>query len=172
MSTRRQAADAKADAQTHEPRSPTPFRERVLALAGHSTWREGGGSRSTAGKPIPADHMIAGALSFGRSAPGDIGPDIAFDMAVGRTGHAERVCRWLGPMLAADRARATERTRQWHGWIAVIAYRAVVLGEPVPPAPSGARTEDWAEVVIFAGLLLETAAEDALALAARRSRQP
>lgn len=158
--------------QTHEPRSPTPFRERVLALAGHSTWREGGGSRSTDQKPIPADHMIAAALSFGRTSPGDIGPDIAFDLAVGRTGHAERVLRWLGPMLRADRSRAAERTRKWHGWIAVIAYRAVVLREIPPPKPEAIRTEDWGEMIIFAALLLETAAEDALALAARRSRQP
>lgn len=160
-----------ATIQTHEPRSPSPFRERVLALAGHSTWREGGGSRSTEQKPVPADHMVAGALSFGRVGPHDVGPDIAFDLAMRRTGHSERVLRWLGPMLRADRSRAAERTRQWHGWIAVVAYRAAVLGEAPPPEPAGVSRADYGEMVLFAALLLETAAEDALALAARRARR-
>jgi hypothetical protein len=155
---------------THEARSVPTFRERVLALAGHGTWREPAGGSSEQ-RQIPTDHLIAAALSFGRRNPRDIGPDIAIDMATGRPGHYLRVCEWAGRQIAADRGASARRAKPWAARVAVSAYNALVRGYSVPPAPEGCRDEDWAELVLFACLLLEYAAEDALALAGRRHRR-
>lgn len=165
-----------AIAQVHEPRSRPSFRERVHMLAGRSTWREPVGGHATAAKPIPADHLVAAALAFGRVNPGDIGPDIAFDMATGRPGHQRRVCEWLGRQLATEaqhrggRVTALRRLQPWCAHYAVWAYNATVQGWHCPPPPEGVATQDHGEALLFGCLLLERAAEDALALAARRAR--
>lgn len=160
-----------AQLQTHEPRSMPTFRERVHALAGHTTYREPIGGRVAGVKPIPADHMIAAALSFGRHEPEDIGPDIAFDMATGRSGHERRVVVWLGALLASDRSASCKRLRPWAAHYALWAYNVQVHAMQPPPAPDGVQARDHGEVLLFACLLLEHAAEDALALAARRARR-
>jgi hypothetical protein len=163
-------------AATREPHSPIPFRERVHALAGHTTFREPAGGRSTEQKPIPADHMIAAALSFGRQSHDDIGPDIAFDIATGAPSHQRRVLAWLGAQLsglathAADGYGPARRCSSHLGLAAVYAYNAIVRGYFCPPPPQGVRERDWQELLLFACLLLEQAAEDALALASRRAR--
>lgn len=162
---------------THEARSVPTFRERVHALAGHGTWREPA-QGSSEQRQIPTDHIIAAALSFGRRTlhngkpdRADIGPDIAIDMATGRPGHYLRVCEWAGRQIAADRGAPARRAKPWAAHVAVSAYNALVRGYSVPPAPEGFRDDDWAELVLFACLLLEYAAEDALALAGRRHRR-
>jgi len=155
---------------THEARSVPTFRERVHALAGHGTWREPAGGSSEQ-RQIPTDHLIAAALSFGRRNPRDIGPDIAADMATGRPANYLRVCEWAGRAVASDRGAAARRAKPFAAHVAVSAYNALVRGYSVPPAPVGCRDDDWAELVLFACLLLEYAAEDALALAWRRHRR-
>lgn len=157
--------------QTFEPRSRPPFRERVMALAGRGGYREpgmGGGDRPT----VPPDHMVAAALSFGRRGPDDVGPDVAMAMTTGRIGEAQaiRVLRWLGGMLAAERTASVKRLRPYAGHVALYAFNAITKGWQVPPAPEGVQASDWGEAVLFACLLLEQSAEDALALAARRWR--
>lgn len=156
--------------ETHEPHSAPTFRERVYMLVGRSTWREPFAAPSGDAKPIPAEHMVAAALSFGREGRDDIGPDIAFDMATGRAGHRRVVCAWLGRVLASDRSASCVRVRPLAAHYAVWAYNAVVQGWQVPPAPDGVATRDHGEVALFACLLLERAAEDALCMAARRAR--
>lgn len=155
---------------TFETHSRPTFRERVHALAGHSTFREPA-SGSTAQRQIPSDHLIAAALSFGRRNPRDIGPDIAIDMATGVAGNWRAVCEWAGRAVASDRSAAAVRAKPWAAHVAVSAYNALVRGYAVPPAPDGVAAKDWGELVLFACLLLEYAAEDALALAARRHRR-
>ena len=155
-----------------EPRPRrAPFRERVMALAGRGGYREpgmGGGDRPT----VQPDHMVAAALSFGRRSPDDVGPDVAIALATGTLGEAQtiRVLRWLGGLLASERKGATGRCRQHAGRVALYAWNAVIKGWQVPPAPEGVSPQDWGEAVLFACLLIEQAAEDALALAARRWR--
>lgn len=146
------------------------FRERVYALAGHSTWREPTGGGTSHLRAIPADHMIAAALSFGRRNANDVGPDIAIDMATGIAGHYGRVCAALGRALAGDRSALVRRHRQIIGHVAMAAY-SVVLGRACPPCPDGVTDDDWGDLVAGAALALETLAEDALALAARRNRR-
>lgn len=157
------------------------FRERVFALAGHSTWREPTGGGTSHLRAIPADHMIAAALSFGRrmvrNASGglvpdqnDVGPDIAIDMATGIAGHYGRVCAALGRALAGDRSALVRRNRQHIGHVTMAAY-SVVLGRACPGAPDGVSDEDWGDLVAAGACVLETLAEDALALAARRNRR-
>jgi len=155
---------------THEPHSRPTFRERVLALAGHGTFREPA-SGSSEQRQIPADHLIAAALSFGRRNPRDVGPDMAVDMATGRPANYLKCCEWAGRAIAGDRGAPARRAKPWAAHVAVSAYNALVRGYSVPPAPEGCRDDDWAELVLFACLLLEYAAEDALALAGRRHRR-
>lgn len=157
--------------QTFEPRSRPPFRERVMALAGRGGYREpgmGGGDRKT----VPPDHMIAAALAYGRDGKDDVGPDVAMALATGRMGEAQtlRVLRWLGGMLASERTASVRRCKPWAGHIALYALNATTKAWQVPPAPDGVQSSDWGEAVLFACLLLEQSAEDALALAARRWR--
>lgn len=152
---------------THFDRSRSPFRERVMALAGHSTYREPA-APGTAQRAVPADHVIAAALAFGRRDRDDVGPDVAVDIATGRPGHWRAVCLWLGRQLAGDRSAACVRLRPWAAHYAMWAYNATVTGQQFPPAPEGVAAKDHGEVALFACLLLEQAAEDALALAARK----
>lgn len=156
---------------TFENNSRPSFRERVHALAGHTTWREPTGGGTTHLRAIPADHLVAAALSFGRRNPSDIGPDIAFDIATGSPGHYAKCCEWAGRAVAGDRSAAARRALPWAAHVAVSAYNALVRGYSVPPAPEGVRTDDWGQLVLFACLMLEYAAEDALALAARKARR-
>ncbi|MBO9717502.1 MAG: hypothetical protein J7507_12020 [Pseudoxanthomonas sp.] len=153
---------------TYVAGSRPSFRERVHALAGHTTFREPAGGRSTVARPVPTDHLIAAALAYGRRGPADIGPDVAFDMATGRDGHRRQVQRWLGGVLAADRTAACRRLRPLAAVYATWAYGSAVLGLPFPPAPRGVAEKDHGEVALYACLLLDRAAEDALALASRR----
>lgn len=152
---------------THD--KPT-FRERVFALAGHSTWREPTGGGTSHLRAIPADHMIAAALSFGRRNPNDVGPDIAIDMATGIAGHYGRVCSAMGRALAGDRSALVRRHRHIIGHVAMAAY-SVVMGRACPGAPDGVEDEDWRDLVAAGACVLEQLAEDALALAARRARR-
>lgn len=161
-------------APTHEAGSRTTFRERVYALAGHSTWREPTGGGTTHLRAIPSDHLVAAALSFGRSGPDDFGPDVAIDLATGRAGHWRTVCERLGRVVCADdggRGSPAKRGRPFAAHVAVAAYNAVVRGYAVPPAPDGLAKADWEQLVLFGCLLLEHAAENALALAARKARR-
>lgn len=162
---------ATAAQQTHEPRSRPSFRERVFMLAGHGTWMEPSDGARGAARPIPSDHLVAAALAFGRLDATDIGPDIAFDWALGRPGHWAKVCEWLGRELGRDRSASARRLRPWAAHLAVHAYNALVRGYQPPPAPEGVRDDDWGEMLLFGCLLLERAAEDALAVAARRARR-
>lgn len=163
-------------AATREPHSAIPFRERVMALAGHTTFREPAGGRSTEQKPIPGDHMIAAALSFGRTSHEDVGPDIAFDMATSSPSHQRRVLAWLGRELdslaghTADSYGPARACRDHLGPASLYAYNAIVRGWSCPGTPKGIRERDWQELLLFSCLLLEQAAEDALALASRKAR--
>jgi hypothetical protein len=153
-----------------ESHSKPSFRERVHALAGKTTYREPTGGGTTHLKAIPAEHMVAGALAFGRRYPGDIGPDIAFDMALGKAGHYRTVCEWVGGVVAKDRSAAAKRCKPYAAHVAVAAYNAIVRGWPAGEAPQGVAPKDWEQLVLFACLLLDRAAEDALALASRKAR--
>jgi hypothetical protein len=156
---------------TFEAGSRPTFRERVAALAGHSTFREPAAPGAVnAQRQIPTDHLIAAALSFGRTGPNDIGPDIAYDMATGRMGHHRRVCLALGQALASERSRVVTRNRPYIAVVAWAGYSAVV-GLGTVPRPDGCAQEDWDVLVPAAALILERLAEDALSLAARRARR-
>ena len=153
----------------HNDASHSSFRERVHALVGHSAWRDSVGGGSPYRNGIPADHMIAAALSFGRAHKDDIGPDIAFDMATGSAGHYGRVCAALGKALAGDRSVLVRRNRAYLGHVSMAAYH-VVLGRPCPSVPDGVKEDDWRDLVAAGAYVLERMAEDALSLAARKSR--
>ncbi len=156
---------------TFEANSRPSFRERVLALAGHTTWREPTGAGTSHLRAIPSDHLIAAALSFGRAGPRDFGPDVAIDIATGVAGHWQPVCERLGALLASADERACRRVAPYAAHAAVAAYNAVVRGWMVPEPPGKLRRDDWGQVVVFGCLLLERSAEDALQRAARKHRR-
>lgn len=155
---------------TFEANSRPTFRERVFALAGHSTWREPTGAGTSHLRAIPADHMVAAALSFGRRAPDDIGPDVAIDMATQRPGNRLKVCAALGKALAGDRSVLVRRNKAHIAHVARAAY-FVVMGQAPSAAPDGVSEADWRDLVAAGAYVLETLAEDALSLAARRARR-
>lgn len=155
---------------TFEAHSRPTFRERVYALAGHSTWREPTGAGTTHLRAIPADHMVAAALSFGRRSPADVGPDIAMDMATGRAGHCRPVCAALGKALAGDRSALVRRNRAYIAHVAMASY-GVVMGRGLAPPPDGVADADWRDLVAAGACVLEQLAEDALALSGRRARR-
>lgn len=162
---------------TFEAHSRPTFRERVFALAGHSTWREPTGAGTSHLRSIPADHMVAAALSFGRAhLPNgrpdmrDIGPDMAMDLATGRAGNYARVCEALGRALSGDRSVLVRRHRPYIAIIAMASYNAV-MGRVMPTKPAEVDADDWNDLVAAGAYVLETLAEDALALAARRARR-
>lgn len=171
---------------THEPRSRPPFRERVLALAGHGAFREPT-PPGTQQRTVPADHMIAAALAYGRRGPEDVGPDVAVAMATGRIGEASavRVMQWVGSRLRKDRRVAFKRASPWLAHYSAWALNAVIEGaqhdDPseskvfrwlsyFPPAPEGVTGEEHILIAVTACDDLDRAADDALALAARRWR--
>lgn len=160
---------------THEPRSLPGFAERVAALIGQSTWREPVEGRATRSRQVPAAHMVAGALAFGRQGPDDIGPDIAFDLVTGRMGHHGRVCLVLGEALARDRAASVRRCRPYIAVIAWAGYCAAMRGTGVnigtPPMPDGCRETDWEVLVPAAALILERLADDTIAACERKARR-
>lgn len=153
---------------TFEAHAPPSFRERVAALVGGTTWREPGAGARTGPPPLPAAHAVAATLGMARRSPADISPDIAIDIALGTTAHYQRVCEWMGRELSKDRCVAVDRCRAHLGWIAVVAYRAVVLGDMVPPAPEGCPERQYGELVLYSIIVLQNQADDALHLAARR----
>lgn len=146
------------------------FRERVYALAGHSAWREPGTASGTSHlRAIPSDHMIAAALAFGRRNPSDIGPDVAIDMATQRPGNRLKICAALGKAMAGDRSVLIKRNRDYIAHVAQGAYWAV-MGR-TPTKPEAMDMDDWANLIAAGACILETLAEDALTLVARRNRR-
>lgn len=173
MSVKRLVKRAAFEPATHEAGSRPSFRERVHMLVGHTTWREPA-QGSSAQRPIPTDHMIAAALSFGREGPDDIGPDIAFDMATGRMGHHRRVCETLGvALLRGVREQNQGEANRLRPYVAVVAWASycAVVGAGQPPKPDGCRQDDWHDWVAAGALVLERLAEDALSAAVRRARR-
>jgi len=163
--------DSCAAVRTFEPQSRPDFRERVAALVGSTTFRQPWGGGHAGGAQLPSSQAVAATLGMARRGRGDISPDIATHIAVGPPAHHQRVGEWMGRQLAADRCVAVDRCRAHLGWIAVVAYRALVLGEMVPPAPDCCPERHYGELVLYSIIVLQNQADDALHLAARRWRR-
>lgn len=138
-----------------EGASRPTFRERAAALCGP-------------GQPWRTANDVAHAIG----AVGGINADVAIALATGVSPEPAtlRVLRWLGRTLAGERKGALGRVRPYAGQVALYAWNACTKGWQVPPAPAGVDPSDWGEAVLFACLLLETAADEALHAAARKWR--
>jgi len=139
----------------YEGASRPSFRERVAALCGP-------------GQPWQTANDVCHALG----AVGGIEADVAMALATGVSPEQAtiRVLRWLGGALARERKGALGRVRPYAGHVALYAWNASTKGWQVPPAPEGVQPADWGEAVLFACLLLEGAADEALYAAARKWR--
>lgn len=151
------------DTYTHERPA---FRERVMALAGASTYREPVEGRGSETTRIPAVHLVAAALSYGRRGPADIGPDMACDLATDRMGHAVRVTRGLRIAMGHDRSRIVKRAAPWLQVIAESGYQ-VAMGRSCLPCPEGLDVDDYALLVAAAEKILLRAADEAVSHAER-----
>ncbi|MGY3265824.1 hypothetical protein [Lysobacter sp. HA35] len=155
----------KTQSDTHTYERPA-FRERVMALAGSSTWREPVEGRGTDTRRIPTVHLVAAALAFGRRGPTDIGPDMACDLATDRIGHAVRITRELRIAMGRDRSRIVRRAAPWLQVIADSGYR-VAMGLQCLPCPEDLDPDDYALLVAAAERILLRAADEAVSNAER-----
>lgn len=145
------------------------FEERMARLCGESTYRQPVEGRSTQVKPIPQAHIVAAALAFARQDPKDFGPDVAYDLATGRTGHGARVCRLLAEALGRDRSAVIRRNRPNLHIATWAAYTWAVHGGPFPQAlqPGEMGANDWVVLVEAARRILWAMADEAVTRAER-----
>lgn len=145
------------------------FEERMARLCGESTYRQPVEGRSTQVRPIPQAHVISAALAFARQDPKDFGPDVAYDLATGRTGHGARVCRLLAGALGRDRSAVIRRNRPHLHVATWAAYTWAVHGGAFPNAlqPSEVSGDDWVVLVEAARRILWVMADEAVGRAER-----
>lgn len=104
-----------------------------FALVGNPTWREPNGGGTSHLRAIPADHMVAPTVSFGRRNPTSAGH---------RHRHGQWHCLPLRPHVCgagqghagATRSTFVRRHRQHVGHFAMAAY-SLLLGSCVPRCP-------------------------------------
>lgn len=144
------------------------FWERLGRLTGESTYRTPTEGRSTRSAHVPAAHQLAQALSYARQNPGDVGPDIAYDIVCQTTGYAVRVGRAVAAAMAADRNRAARRCRPWLRIIVWAAYLRVTKDEVHDQLrPAEVSEGDWLLLTEGAARILWVLAEEAVARAER-----
>lgn len=155
-------------ADTFDHASRPSLWERLAALAGHTTYREPAGGRSTELAAIPADHELCIAIGWSRRRddPYDIGPDIAFDAATQSSRHQRTICELLAKSLAADQSRWRRVIRRNRGYLRIVAFDAylrVVYGQQSGcRKPDGMDKEDWGELGEAAYRVLTTMADEAV----------
>lgn len=163
MGTKRDQAAAQRDTYTHDRAT---FAERVMALAGGSTWREPVEGRGSDTGRVPTVHLVAAALAYGRRGREDIGPDIACDLATGRMGHAVRVTRGLRVAMGRDRSRLVRRNVRWLQTVAECGYM-LAMGQRVLPCPDGMDVDEYTLLAEAARRILLRTADEAVAEAER-----
>jgi len=146
------------------------FEERLARLCGESTYRMPVEGRATTSRPIPAAHLLAAALAYGRrhNDPTDIGPDVAYDIVTQGSGHAVKCCRVLAEAMRQDRGRMARRCRPWLRIVAWAAYANVTTGAaPGPLWPREMGESDFITLVEAARRILWALADDAIVRAER-----
>ena len=144
------------------------FAERVMRLAGQTTYRMPAAGRGGAALDmVPDAHAIAAALAYGRLGPEDIGPDVAYCWVLQSDAYRNPVVRRLALAL---RGNATRGLGRFTLAAAGVAWRVLVHGERIAAPPQGVSARDW-ELLVWAALgTLHTAAWDALTRAERAYR--
>lgn len=170
---------------TFEAGSRPTFRERVATAHSICGFREPGGARGSSRGHLPAPHFTMSELSMARQrwqdASGkwvpdmtDPGPDIVHAAESGEFGSEQehnRILTWLGKRIARYPDARVKRCRAYWGPIAAHAYYFLVKGGVRPPAPKGIAESDWEHALIVAGIFLEYAGDNTLAILVRRSRE-
>lgn len=142
------------------------FLERLAKLAGGTTYRTPGGSRSTDAPTLPDEHAIAAALSFARRGPDDIGPDVAYCWALQSDAYRRSVTRRLA---SAMRSHALRGMGPHLLLAADIAWDAMIHDKPGGGRmPAGVLPESWHRALLAAIGTLHRSAWDSLAEAERR----
>lgn len=157
-----------APAATHEPRSIPDFRERLMALAGGTAFRDG--TPSTRSDNLPVAHAVAAQLAFARRGREDVGIDVAVAAALGSDYKRAVIVSLLANALAVDRHPLTRRNLKALGYIANCAFDIVVHGRHRGRL-STVSADDWALLVPAACRILEALADAAVAEAERLWRR-
>ncbi len=160
----------KIEAATFEAGVKPDLRERLMALAGQSTWREPVGGYGGVQRGVPAMHQLAATLAMARQGRNDIGPDVAIDMATGRMGNMRKVCETLGAALASDRSVLMTRNRPYIAVIASAGYYALVIGHRAVK-PDGVNGADWELLTEAARGVLETLVDETIRRAKKNMRR-
>jgi hypothetical protein len=160
----------KVEAATYEAGVKPDLRERLMALAGQSTWREPVGGYGGVQRGVPAMHQLAGLLAMSRNGRGDIGPDVAIDMATGRMANMQKVCEALGAALASDRSVLMKRNAPYIAVIASAGYYALVIGHRAVK-PDGVDGADWELLTKAAEGVLATLVDETIQRAKRNMRR-
>ncbi len=145
------------------------FCERVAKLAGGTTYREpwAAGSSDSADH-LPDAHAIATALAFARQGPQDIGPDVAYCLALQSDAYRNKVVRLLAEALGRMDGREIRHARGYAPDAALAAWWAVIHLKGGYPRPDGCARPAWDKMLLTAIATLHDSAWDALAIAERK----
>lgn len=149
------------------------FIERLAKLAGGTTYRVPLEGKGTKFDQMPDAHAIAAALSFARRGPQDIGPDVAYCLALQSDSYRSAVCRRLAEAIgeAAD-GRQIKGARPYAmdacqaAWDAVIHLESGV-GKRRPPQ---CKESAWDVMLLTAISRMHDSAWGSLAEAEKRYR--
>lgn len=148
--------------------------ERLGALAGHTTYREPVGGRTSRHGVIPADHELCIALGMARRKDdrNDVGPGLAFDIATRSERHKHHVLPLIACAMVGDDGRWRRVIRRNRPFIAVVvadAYMRVIYGHGYP-VPDGMDAGEFGLLSDAAEKIMLTLAEEAVDRAARAMR--
>jgi hypothetical protein len=152
----------------------TGFLERIMQLAGSTSWREPGrvgGGTPYAARGMTTENATALALAMARKNDRDVGPWVAYAMATGVEEHRGEIVTWLADKLIAGAGHIGARNADRMLFVAAACYRNVVLNQPRYDAPRRAPKDFDLLVNIGVGWLWMTM-EAAVERAERALRGP
>lgn len=145
------------------------FCERVAKLAGGTTYREPWASGSSdSADHLPDAHAIATALAFARQGPQDIGPDVAYCLALQSDAYRNKVVRMLAEALGGMDGREIVNARPYALDAADAAWMAVIHHKGGAKRPDGCASFAWDKMLLTAIAHMHDSAWDALATAERK----
>ena len=143
------------------------FIERLAKLAGGTTWRQPLEGHGTKSDHLPDAHAIATALGFARKGADDVGPDVAYCLAVRSDSYRHKSVSTLVRVLTdgkQTRSSGDLYTAIDAAWDSVVWDRAK---DRPPHIPEKA----WDAALLVGIRVLHERAWDALAEAERRYRR-
>lgn len=145
------------------------FAERLGRLAGETTYRVPVEGRSTRHASVPEPHALATALAYARRSRDDVGPDMAYDMVLGRATYRVRIVRSVAAAMMSYRGQGSRCIARWPQWVNQACHIAYgeLLGFRAVRGPLAVPDDDWSMLVESAKRIMLILADDAVAHAER-----